>query len=89
MNIEISDQATKRIQAAIGTTDPKLVGQIIERIAQDEQLLLSYCFADPSDADLKAIREGIDDAQAGNTQPLGEFDAEFRSRHGFAPKEQA
>jgi Arc/MetJ-type ribon-helix-helix transcriptional regulator len=38
--------------------------------------------ADPMVID--GIRRGLDDLKSGRFQPLDEFDAEFRARHGIA-----
>ena len=38
--------------------------------------------ADPVVVD--GIRRGLDDLKSGRFQPLGEFDAEFRARHGIS-----
>ena len=35
-------------------------------------------------ADLAAIRAGIEDMEAGRHRPLEEFDRDFRARHGFS-----
>jgi len=33
---------------------------------------------------IEAVREGLDDVEAGRIRPLDEFDKEFRARHGLA-----
>ena len=38
-----------------------------------------------NEADLLAIREGIEDAKAGRMRTLDEFDAEFRRQRNIAP----
>jgi|GEM_PF-1530620 len=38
-----------------------------------------------NEADLLAIREGIEDAKAGRIRTLDEFDAEFRRQRNIAP----
>jgi len=38
-----------------------------------------------NEADLRAIREGIEDANAGRMRTLDEFDAEFRRQRNIAP----
>jgi predicted transcriptional regulator len=40
-------------------------------------------------SDLEAIREGLNDVEAGRTTPLREFDQEFRKEKGFSPKADA
>lgn len=35
---------------------------------------------------IAAIREGLEDIDAGRTMPLDEFDSDFRSRHGLEAK---
>lgn len=81
MNIELSDQAAKRIKAVVGVSNSVTVSRILERVSQDEQLLMSLMVDEPTADDLKAIQEGIDDARRGNVRSLAEFDAEFRSRN--------
>jgi len=44
-----------------------------------EALLALKC----QEAEVTAIGEGIDDMEAGNVQPLREFDREFRKRKGM------
>ncbi len=39
-----------------------------------------------NEADLLAIREGVEDAKAGRMRTLDEFDAEFRRQRNIAPK---
>ncbi len=34
-------------------------------------------------ATLAAIQDGLSDVEAGRTSPLGDFDREFRQRHGL------
>ena len=38
-----------------------------------------------NEADLRAVREGIEDAKAGRMRTLDEFDAEFRRQRYIAP----
>lgn len=86
MQIEISEQASKSIQAALGSSDQAVVSHFVERIALDEQLLLSLLVEPPSESDLQALREAIDEADAGLGRPFSEFDQEFRKEMGFAPR---
>jgi hypothetical protein len=44
---------------------------------------------DPNEQEVQAIREGIEEAEAGMGQPLAEFDADFRKRNGLAPRDQS
>ena len=37
-------------------------------------------------SDLEAIREGLEDVQAGRVTPIEEFDTAFRKEMGFAPR---
>ena len=86
MQIEISNEATKRIQAVVGNADPATINRIFDRVAMDEQLLLSL-LADPiSTEDAEAIKEGIADYEAGNVQSVDEVDAELRQQFGFSPR---
>jgi hypothetical protein len=89
MNIQLSDDATKKIEAVIGTSDPETVSRFFERIAGDEQLLQSFMLDDPNEEDIQAIREGIADADAGRVQSLAKFDAEFRLRNNMAQRDQS
>lgn len=86
MNVEISDQTTQRIQAIIGMLDPVTINTILKRIADDEQLLLSLTRSEPTEQDLQATRDGLEDVAAGRTQPFAEFDAELRSELGLSPR---
>ncbi|MDZ4781630.1 MAG: type II toxin-antitoxin system ParD family antitoxin [Planctomycetia bacterium] len=36
-----------------------------------------------ANAEITAIREGIEDMEAGRVRPFEEFDAEFRKQHGI------
>jgi hypothetical protein len=38
------------------------------------------------DAERLAIRQGIDDMNAGHLRPFDEFDADLRAEFGFAPR---
>lgn len=89
MNIEISDQASKQIEALLGITDQAAISRIVERVASDKQLLMSLVLDAPSDADIEAVREGIAESDAGLGQSLTTFDAEFRASNGFAPRESS
>ena len=88
-NIQISDEAAKKIEAVIGTRDPQTLGAFFERFAQQEQLLQAVMVSDPTDEDVQAIHEGIADYEAGRVTPLSEFDAAFRERNGMAAKDQS
>jgi len=86
MNVEISDQTTKRIAAVLGSFDPSTINLIVGRVAADEQLLMLLTADEPSEEDLQAIREGLEDVAAGRTQRFSEFDAELRKGMGFTPR---
>jgi len=86
MNVEISDQTTKRIAEVIGSSDPSTINLIIGRVAADEQLLMLLTADEPSEEDLQAVREGLEDVAAGRTQNFSEFDAELRKEMGFTPR---
>ena len=88
-NIQISDEATKKIEAVIGTRDPQTMGAFFERFAEHEQLLQAVMVDDLSDEDVQAIQEGIADYEAGRVTPLAEFDAAFRKRNGMAAQNQS
>ncbi len=88
-NIQLSDEATKKIEAVIGTSDPKSMEAFLERLADQEQLLHAALIGEPTVGDLHAIREGIADYEAGRVRPLAEFDKEFRDEMGFAPRTDA
>lgn len=84
MNIEISEHTAKQIEAIVGVSDQATLSRIMDRIASDEQLLLSLAF-EPNESDVDAIREGLADVDAGQVQPFSEFDAELRKEMGFDP----
>lgn len=87
MNIEISDQTTKKIEAVIGTSDPETVGRFLERIAQDEQLLQAFMLEDPSDEELREsaamCERGMEDIKAGRSKPFDDAMNSVRDRLGF------
>lgn len=86
MNVEISDQTTKRIAEVLGSSDPSTINLIVGRVAADEQLLMLLTADAPNEEDLQAIREGLTDVAAGRTQRFSEFDAELRKDMGFDPR---
>jgi hypothetical protein len=53
------------------TLEEALIGWEIENQTDEER-----------EDTLRAIGDGLTDVQAGRTRALGEFDREFRSRHG-------
>lgn len=87
MNVEVSEETAKRIEAIFGVTDGEILARILDRVATDEQLLKSLFMDDPSEQDLQAIREGIADAETGRVRSIEEFDREFRARNGFVGRE--
>lgn len=88
-NIQISDEAAKKIEAVIGTRDPQTLGAFFERFAEQKQLLQAVMVDDLTHEDIQAVREGIEDFEAGRTKPLAAFDAEFRRRNGFDSRDQS
>ena len=88
MQFEISTEATRRIEAIIGKADQAMINRIFDRVAMDEELLLSLLDDPVSAEDAEAIREGIADYEAGNVQSVDEVDAELRHRFGFSPRSQ-
>jgi len=62
------DQLVKRQLASGGFDD------------EDAVLIAAMRSLEQRQADLAAIREGIDDMEAGRVRPLREFDADFRTR---------
>ncbi len=88
-DIQISEEATKKIEAVIGTRDPQTVGAFFERFADQEQLLQAVMVDDLSDEDVQAVRDGIADYEAGRVTPLAEFDAAFRKRNGIDARDRS
>jgi hypothetical protein len=41
---------------------------------------------DAKEETLRAIQQGLADADAGRSKPLDEFDREFRRKHGLPPR---
>ncbi|KAA5539997.1 hypothetical protein FYK55_21995 [Roseiconus nitratireducens] len=86
MHIELSNEATKRIEAAIGTADPETINRIFERVSRDRGLLIALTGDGIPAEDIAAVRRGIEEADAGKVQPFEEVDLEIRSHFGFGPK---
>lgn len=86
MNIEISNEATKRIAEAVGNADPATVNMLLERVSQDKELLVGLASEEVSHVDVEAVKEGIADYRAGRTRPFSEVDAEIREQFGFKPR---
>ncbi|MCD0462383.1 hypothetical protein [Roseiconus lacunae] len=86
MQFELSNEATKRIEATIGTADPATINRIFERVSRDPSLLMALTGDDIPEEDVAAVRQGIEEADTGQVQPFDEVDREIRSRFGFAPK---
>lgn len=84
MNVEISDQVTKQIEAVLANVDHNAdhakvalsINRIVERVAADDQLLLSFLVEDPTEeemaANLERIDRGMADVEAGRTRPMRE-----------------
>ncbi len=76
MNIQISDVATKQLEALIGSSDPAAIASVVERFAQNEQLVLAALLERRSEDEIRHSAAECDDAmrriQAGEGRPLGE-----------------
>lgn len=87
MNIEISEQVSKRIEAIIGTSDVAVIRRLVERIAEDEQLLQSLMQDPPSDSDLReslaACDRGREDVAHSKTVPMKQALSEIASELGI------
>lgn len=83
MNIEISNEATKRIQDAIGKSDPETINLIFERLSLDKELLIGLTAEEIPLADIDAIKEGVADYNKGRVQAFEDVDAELRNEFGF------
>lgn len=87
MNFELSDQATRNIQAAIGTTDPGIIQQIIERMASDAQLVQSFAIRDLTEEELQEslamCDRGVQDIEDGKTQLANDALREIAIKHGL------
>ncbi|GAB5405692.1 MAG: hypothetical protein Aurels2KO_39230 [Aureliella sp.] len=88
MHIEIPDEISQKMAAILGTKDQLAIARIVERVANDEQLLKSLMVEELSELDALAVREGIKQADAGQVRSLEDFDVEFRARNGFATRSQ-
>ncbi|MFK7735141.1 MAG: hypothetical protein AB8B50_03880 [Pirellulaceae bacterium] len=86
MQIEISDEISQKMATILGTNDQVAIARIVERVANDEQLLKSLMVEELSDFEVLAVQEGIKQAEAGHVRSLDNFDAEFRARNGFAAR---
>ncbi|OYP28466.1 hypothetical protein [Rhodopirellula sp. MGV] len=87
MNIEISDQSTRSIEKALGTTDPVVISRLFERIVSDEQLLQSYLVEDPTDDELRQslamCDRGSQEMEEGKAQPADEALRKIAQKHGL------
>jgi len=87
MNIELSDQFTRKIEAAIGTSDPAIVAQILERMVSDEQLVKSFVLEDQTDAEIQEsvamCDRGMQNIAEGNTQPAKDAMRDIAAKHGL------
>lgn len=70
MQIQISNEAEVQQMASSAGFDS--IEEYVNRLIKKE-------------ADLQAVREGIEDAEAGKLRPLEEFDVEFRRQRNIAP----
>ncbi len=86
MQIEISAQASAKIAAAIGAADQQTVNRLVERLADNGQLMQSLMNDELPPRDFQAIQDGIESWKAGRTRPFAEFDAEFRQQNGLPPR---
>jgi hypothetical protein len=65
------------------------LGDDDEKLTLDEYLDLWEYENSPNEAKeetLRAIQQGLADADAGRSKPLDEFDREFRRKHGLPPR---
>lgn len=83
MQIQLSPETSQKIAAAIGAADEGTVNRLVERIADDDQLMQSLMMPDLTAGDVQAITEGIASWKADRVRPFAEFDAEFRERNGL------
>ena len=76
MNIQISEFATKQLEALIGSSDPAAIASVVERFAQNEQLVLAALLESRSEEEVRRSAAECDNAmqriQAGEGRPLGE-----------------
>jgi hypothetical protein len=86
MQIELSPQASAKIAAAIGSADEQTVNRLVERMADDDQLMQSLMMDDLTADDVQAVREGLESWKADRVRSFAEFDAEFRDRNGLPPR---
>ncbi len=70
MQIQISNEAEVQQMASSAGFDS--IEEYVNRLIKKE-------------ADLQAVREGIEDAEAGKLRTLEEFDVEFRRQRNIAP----
>lgn len=86
MQFQLSPQASRKIAAAIGSADEQTVNRLVERMADDDQLMQSLMMDDLTTDDVHAVHEGIESWKAGRVRPFTEFDTEFRERNGLPPR---
>lgn len=76
MNIQISEIATKQLEALIGTSDPSQIASVVEQFAQNEQLVLAAMLERRNEADIRQSAAECDTAMeslnVGEGQPFGE-----------------
>ncbi|QDU98593.1 hypothetical protein [Lignipirellula cremea] len=89
MNVEISDQVTRQIEAILaqsGRTEvASSISRIVERVAADDQLLLSLLLEEPTAPELAQSLELIDrsmeEVAAGQTEPMKEALREIAAKY--------
>lgn len=86
MQIEISSETAKRIEAAVGNSDPATIMRIFERVSMDQHLLMALTSGPLPAEDVEAIREGITDLDADRVEPFSSVDASIRRQFGFSPR---
>ncbi|EMB13909.1 hypothetical protein [Rhodopirellula europaea] len=73
-HIEISDQAVKQIETVIGTSDPKAIASVIERMAQNEEAITTAWFENRSEDEIRSSAADCDAAalrvEAGESKPF-------------------
>ena len=87
MNIEISAQTARNIQAALGTSDPAIISGVVERMVADEKLVKSFLEEPPSeDQRLESLRlcdQGMEEIARGEVRPAKEAIGDLATRHGL------
>jgi len=87
MQIQISDEATKKIGDLIGSADPVAIANIVERFADNEQLVLAAMPDDRSEQEIRQSAADCDDAMkrmdAGEGRPITEALQAIGDKLGF------